>query len=182
LLGAGCLDHRLDVLERQIEPLLADPGAVAKLQPEETDELRSLAPQLREACRRLAEAGLPPTLVHGDLHVGNVARHRGELQYFDWTDACVAHPFFDLHSLQWEQSEANRDALLQAYLAVWEGVVAPERLRDAAELARIVIPLHHAVSYRTIVRGLEPVAQSEMDATHGFLREALVRARDWSDG
>jgi hypothetical protein len=45
-----------------------------------------------------------------------------------------------------------------------------------------VIPLHHAVSYRTIVRGLEPVAKSELDATHSFLREALARARAWSDG
>jgi Phosphotransferase enzyme family len=182
LIAAGCLDRRLDVLERQLEPLLADPGALARLQPEEVDALHLQAPRFREACRRLADIGLPPTLVHGDLHVGNVARQDGELVYFDWTDACIAHPFIDLLSLQWEKDEADREALLDAYLGVWDGVVPPERLREAASLAAIVIPLHHAVSYRTIVRGLEPVAKSELDATHSFLREALARATAWSDG
>ena len=76
------------------------------------------------------------TLVHGDLHPGNVARLDGELAYFDWTDACVAHPFFDLHSLQWQKDEATRAALLDAYLGAWEGVASPERLREAAILPR----------------------------------------------
>ena len=182
LIAAGCLDRRLDVLERQLEPLLADPGATAKLTPEEVDELRRRVPDFRRACRRLGELGPPPTLVHGDLHVGNVARERGELRYFDWTDACVAHPFIDLLSLQWEKAEAERAALLEAYLAAWDGVVAPERLREAAELARIVIPLHHAVSYSTIAAGLEPTARPELDATHVFLREALERVISRPDG
>jgi hypothetical protein len=182
LIAAGCLDRRLDVLERQIDPLLADPEATARLQPEEIDELRRRVPAFHEACRRLGELGLPQTLVHGDLHVGNVARRDGELLYFDWTDACIAHPFIDLHSLQWERDEAERQALLDAYLGAWDGVVGPARLREAAALAAIVIPLHHAVSYRTIVAGLEPTAKPELDATHSFLREALARARAWSDG
>ena len=180
--AGGCLDRRLEVLERQIDPLLVDPEALARLQAEEIDELQGQAPLFREACSRLADLGLPPTLVHGDLHVGNVARQDGQLFYFDWTDACIAHPFIDLHSLQWEQDEAIRASLLDAYLGPWEGIVPDERLREAASLAPLVIPLHHAVSYRTIVGGLEPAAKPELDATHGFLREALARARAWSDG
>jgi hypothetical protein len=182
LIAAGCLDRRLEVLEQQIDPLVADPEAVARLEPDEVEELRRQAPVLREACRRLAEAGLPPTLVHGDLHVGNVARLDGELVYFDWTDACVAHPFIDLHSLQWEKDGASRTALLDAYLEAWKGVESPERLRGAVSLAAVVIPLHHAVSYQRIVAGLEPDAKVELDATHGFLREALARVRDWPLG
>jgi aminoglycoside phosphotransferase (APT) family kinase protein len=155
---------------------------VARLQPDEVEELRRQAPALREACRRLADTGLPPTLVHGDLHVGNVARIDGELVYFDWTDACIAHPFIDLQSLQWERDETSRAALLDAYLEAWQGVASPERLREAASLAAVVIPLHHAVSYQQIVAGLEPDAKVELDATHGFLREALARVRDWPLG
>ena len=102
--------------------------------------------------------------------------------YFDWTDACVAHPFIDLHSLQWEHDETSRAALLAAYLDAWDGVAAPERLREAASLAEIVVPLHHAVSYQHIVAGIEPAARTELDATHEFLREALARARDWPQG
>jgi hypothetical protein len=182
LVAAGCLDRRLEVLERQLEPILAAPDGGGRLQAEELEELRRQTPRFREACRRLADTGLPPTLVHGDLHGGNVARHGGELLYFDWTDACVAHPFIDLLSLQWEQDEAERKAILDAYLAVWDGIVSPERLREAASLAAIVIPLHHAVSYRTIVSGLEPTARGELDATHTFLREALARVKAWPDG
>ena len=97
----------------------------------------------------------------------------GELAYFDWTDACIAHPFIDLHSLQWQKDEATRAALLDAYLGAWE-VESDERLREAAALARIVTPLHHAVSYQHIVAHLEPVAKPELDATHQFLREILA--------
>ncbi len=175
LLSDGCLDRRLDVLENQIEPLLNDPEAVSKLQPDELAELRRLTPSLQAICRRLAEFEIPATLVHGDLHLGNVTRVDGELQYFDWTDACVAHPFIDLLSLQWEPDGAKRAALREAYLEPWLEVAPAERLREAADLAAVVIPLHHAVSYATIVANLEPSAQGEADATHEFLREVLAR-------
>lgn len=176
LLADGCLDRRLEVLEGQIGPLLDDPRAVRRLEAHELAELRRLVPVLQRTCRRLAECGLPATLVHGDLHADNVARIDGELQYYDWTDACVAHPFIDLLSLQWERDETNRAALLEAFLEPWQEVAPRERLQEAAELAAVVIPLHHAVSYATIVNGLEPSGQGELDATHAFLREALARA------
>lgn len=174
LLAAGCLDRRLHALEAQLDPLFADERALSRLEPDETAELRRRADELRGACRRLAECGLPDTLVHGDLHPGNVARQDGELVYFDWTDACVAQPLVDLHSLQWSQDESVRAALLEAYLEGWGGDVPPEAVR----LARVVTPLHHAVSYATIAASLEPVSKPELDATHDFLREAVARVRE----
>ena len=176
LLADGCLDRRLEVLETQIDPLVNDPEAVARLTSEEVAELRRLAPWLKELCRRLAGFDLPSTLVHGDLHMLNVARLDGELVYFDWTDACVAHPFIDLLCLSWEQDEASRAALLDAYLEPWQGVETAERLQEAVALAAVVIPLHHAVSYQHIVSGLEPAAKPELDATHAFLRRLLSNA------
>ena len=53
LLAAGCLDRRLDVLESQLDPLLADPVAVARLT--RAREVGAEAP-----CGG-AEAGLPPS-------------------------------------------------------------------------------------------------------------------------
>jgi len=177
LLADGCLDRRLDVLAAQIDPLVNDPEAVARLTPEEVGELRRLAPELKELCRRLASFGLPSTLVHGDLHMLNVARVDGQLMYFDWSDACVAHPFIDLLSLEWEKDELTRTAMLDAYLEAWQGVETAERLQEAASLAAVVIPLHHAVSYQHIVAGLEPAAKPELDATAGFLRRVLSAAK-----
>ena len=182
LLADSFVDRRLDTLEARVDPLLSDADAVHRLTAEEVAELRRLAPELKDACRRLAGCGIPYALVHGDLHPGNVARLDGELAYFDWTDACIAHPFIDLQSLQWQKDEATRAALLDAYLGAWEGVESPERLREAAALAAIVTPLHHAVSYQQIVANLEPAARPELDATHQFLREILARTRHWSNG
>jgi hypothetical protein len=178
LLADGCLDRRLGVLEDQVDELLADRRALHRLTTAEVRALRRLAPRLHELIGRLDALGLPPTLVHGDLHPANVARVDGEIVYFDWTDGCVAHPFVDLHSLQWERDEAAREAILDAYLEPWREVATEETLREAVVLARVVTPLHHAVSYSTIARSLEPASRSELDATHDFLREAMARARE----
>jgi hypothetical protein len=43
-----------------------------------------------------ASLGIPDTLVHGDLHAGNIGLRGGRSVFFDWTDACVAQPFLDL--------------------------------------------------------------------------------------
>lgn len=181
LLADGCLDRRLEVLETQVDGLVNDPEAVAGLTGEEVTELRHSTPALEDLCRRLAALGLPPTLVHGDLHMLNVARLDGELVYFDWTDACIAHPFVDLLSLGWEEDERARASLLEAYLEPWEGVVTAERLQEALALADVVRPLHHAVSYQHIVAGLEPDAKHELDVTHKFLRRALEKLRGGPD-
>jgi hypothetical protein len=175
LLAEGCLDRRLEVLEGPLEPLVHDAEAVARLERSERRRLRGLVPTFGEACRRLAGFGIPPALVHGDLHYGNVTRSAGNLVYFDWSDACLAHPFIDLFSLQWERKQ-HQAALVDAYLEPWEDLAPRERLIEAVELARVVIPLHHAVSYATIVGALEPTARVELDATHVFLREAVARA------
>ena len=151
--------------------------ATARFTADETIELRRLEPALEQLCRRLDALGPPATLVHGDLHMLNVARLNGELVYFDWTDACISHPFLDLISLQWEPDETSRAVLLNAYLEGWDGAAEPELLQEAVELAAVVRPLHHAVSYRTIVAGLEESAQGE-HATDEFLRELLAQMRE----
>jgi len=181
LLAAGCLDRRLPVLEAQLDALAGDAADITRLSEEEAETFRRRLPELKDACRRLAETGLPPTLVHGDLHLGNVARPGRDLLFFDWTDACVSHPFIDLHTLQWERDEEARKVVLDAYLAEWAGVASPEELRAAVRLAAVVTPLHHAVSYQTIATNVERSGRPELDAAHEFLREALGKLQVLSD-
>lgn len=118
-------------------------------------------------------------LVHGDFHPGNVAVRDGRLWFFDWTDVCVAHPFFDLVTfLEFddEQYEPDRRArLLNAYLSVWADDESDKRVLEAWRLARILGALHQAVSYQHIVRTLEPAARPDLDWTHLFLRAILAR-------
>ena len=67
---------------------------------DEQAAVRAALPQVLAGCQELAGHAVPPSLVHGDLHLGNVARGPAGYRFFDWTDACVAHPFFDLLTLR----------------------------------------------------------------------------------
>jgi hypothetical protein len=82
----------------QVEATAGLPGvdAATWLSPDEEAGLRAAVPGLQARCAELAGHAVPPALVHGDLHLSNVARRPGGYLFFDWTDACVAHPFLDL--------------------------------------------------------------------------------------
>ena len=167
----------------QLDPLLDDPGAVARLTPDEVTELRRLAPALKDALsppRRAAASRRP--LVHGDLHPGNVARIDGELAYFDWTDACIAHPLLrpPLAAVAADDETArprcstpiSRVGRRRVTRAPARGRSAG-RGRDAAAPRRLLPARSSPTSSRS--------ARSELDATHQFLREALARMRAWPD-
>lgn len=62
------------------------------------DRRLALLPAALDAC------GLPATLVHGDMHLGNVAIDTatpgGAVPLlYDWADACVSHPLLDVAQL-----------------------------------------------------------------------------------
>ena len=161
LLAVGCVDRRLDVLAAQIDPLLDDHRALALLGEAEQAQLRALAPRLKAMCAELASYNLPYALVHGDLHPGNVAMRDGTMLLFDWTDASVSHPFFDLMHLF--HSEPDVQARLRdSYFEAWTTFEPIERLRAAWTVAAPLCALHHTVSYQHIVAGLESVTRPEL--------------------
>jgi hypothetical protein len=176
LLADGCIDRRLPVLEGQIDPLMDDDQTMSALTNDQRLRLRALVPVLKELTQEMAGLGVPYTLVHGDLHLANTARIDGEFAFFDWTDACVAHPFFDLMAMKFETDDVEKQLIMEAYLAGWGEVVGPETLQRAVLLAGVLIPLHHAVSYQQLVVHLEPDAKPELDATADFLRRVIAGA------
>ncbi len=184
LRAAGCLDRRLPQLAAQIESLLAAPDFLAHFEPDERERLAALAPRLLAMVERLERYGVPPALVHGDFHPGNIAAQPGRYLFFDWTDACIAHPFFDLITLQDEaralpDGEALWARLLDDYLALWSDYEPVERLREAWTLARPLSILHQIVSYQEIVRGQEASAQNEyIGGVVGWTRELLSSLED----
>ncbi len=167
LADAGCIDRRLPALATQIDPLLADPTTRAALSATDYAALVAFAPDLRQRCTALAAYNLPATLVHGDLHFGNVARRDGDFVFFDWTDACISFPFFDLIEVYFFiEDEAARVTPRNAYLDAWTAYESPARLREAWELAKPLCALHHAVSYLTLINHLEPHTRDEI--AHGL--------------
>lgn len=170
----GCADRRAHTLIHQIEPLLQDELAVAALAPEEVSELRQRVPEMIELCQRISDYSVPLTLIHGDLHAGNVASVDDQLVFFDWTEACIAHPFMDAFMIYNERDEDVHNRMRDAYLPGWSSFESIERLRELWSLCAVVRALHHAVSYLTILRHTEVRSRRELAGTLPFLlREAL---------
>jgi Phosphotransferase enzyme family len=196
LLAAGCLDRRLDRLAAQAErwlPAVGDTGRLPGiddatwLSADEVAGLRAAAPRPVAMCGELAASAVPATLVHGDLHLSNVARGRRGYVFFDWTDACVAHPFLDLPAFfqgdEEEVDDALRDRLRDAYLAEWTRFESPDRLRRTWGLAEPLGALHHAVSYRSLVANPEPPIDAHMTrSTAWWLRKVLAGLRQLTGG
>ncbi|MGB3560986.1 MAG: aminoglycoside phosphotransferase family protein, partial [Geitlerinemataceae cyanobacterium] len=173
----GCLDRRLDRLKSQIDDLFNHETVLSQLKAAELDKLHALAPSLKRLCLQLANYNIPQTLVHGDLHLGNVALHKDSYLFFDWTDSCISHPFFDLFQLFFYPKvqifSATIPKLRDEYLSQWTLYEPIERLREAWALAKPLCALHHAITYQHIVACLEPRAQQECNAIPKFLRSLL---------
>lgn len=182
LLAAGCLDRRLATMPARIEALLTAEQMLATVTAAEQTQLRELIPWLQGLCSQLAALGVPETLVHGDLHGGNVAVENGRFVYFDWTDPCVTHPFFDMVEIFYERETAVQTQLRDAYLAQWTAYASPEQLLTAWSLADILAAIHHGVSYWHIVANIETHEQHQLVWSLPFwLRRLLRLAQAWQE-
>jgi hypothetical protein len=162
LLAIGCADRRLARLREQIPSLLDAPETRAETDAALLARLAALVPEIQAACGALAACGIPETLLHGDLHAGNVGYKDGRLSIFDWTDAAVGHPFIDLLTFLPSRPRpgildpaAVSRRLLEAYLQGWAAFAPMDELRRAVELVQTVARLHHAQSYLQILRSVE---------------------------
>lgn len=193
LLAAGCVDRRLDRLAAELERWLATlertrefPGIDDDtwLTADEMATLRRATPQLLRLCELVADLPVPDGLVHGDLHLGNVAAGAAGYTVFDWTDACVAHPFFDmLTMLQATRDAPSRMRLRDAYLAEWHVVAPPDDVARTWQLAQPLGALHQAISYRCLVERMAPPVERHMrESTARWLREALAALRATDSG
>lgn len=176
LLGFGCRDRRLPVLTRQIAELAAHPLTARHITPDDLARLRAALPAFQERCAVLGRYNLPDCLVHGDLHLGNVARNGEGYQIFDWSDSCIAHPFVDLIEPYFFHGQATTQARLRdAYLAQWTAWEPMERLHEIWRLAKPIAALHQAVSYLHILLGQEELIHDEMtDGLREFIGLALA--------
>ena len=195
LLAAGCLDRGLDRLAAQALAWLPAVEATAELAcidqatwltEDETAAVRAALPQVLACCAELGGHAVPPSIVHGDLHLANVARGPVGWLFFDWTDACVAHPFLDLATIRRgtafadeEGDDELRELLRVVYRSEWASFEPPERLDRALRLAAPLGALHQAVSYRSIVAQLEPPIDAHMaQSTAWWLRRMLTELDD----
>ena len=78
LIALGMFDRSPEWLADAIRGLLSDGDDLLGLEPVERERLGALLPTFLEMCERLAAGPLPVTIVHGDLHLANVAHSRDD--------------------------------------------------------------------------------------------------------
>jgi hypothetical protein len=158
--AVGCPVRGPLELRSVIGPLLADETALLGpgehgLLIEQLSRLRRLRPSLERACDELADSGLPMALEHGDLWSSNVYVGDNAVQFIDWTDASVSHPFFSLmpllQSAQWDLDPTTvpgvQARVIDRYLEQWLPFAPRQRLRRALAIARPLAALHIATTY-----------------------------------
>ncbi len=180
LLAAGCLDRRLDRLAAAVPALLAALDAPGVLEPAEVAALRAAEPRLVTLCAELARYRVPPALLHGDLHENNIVIGATGPLIFDWSDACIAHPFLDLVTLidpeDAPPAPEERARWRDLYLSYWTDYEPLERLRAVADLAEPVGLLHQVLSYNQIMAGVEPGARWQYRWGFRFFARRLLAA------
>ncbi|MBU8859086.1 MULTISPECIES: aminoglycoside phosphotransferase family protein [unclassified Micromonospora] len=106
--------------------------------------------------RQVVDCGLPDTLVHGDLHPGNVRGDDRHRTVIDWADSFVGHPAFDILRLT-EDVDADAAArLVDAWARRWRTDVPGSDPRRAVDLLRPVAPLRQAAVYAMFLAAIEP--------------------------
>ncbi|WP_165498515.1 phosphotransferase family protein [Streptomonospora litoralis] len=133
-------DLRPAALGRLLDGFLADPGLNAALG-EGADLLMRHRSAFDADCKALDDSGVPPSLDHSDLHVGNAFVLDGRYRFADWGDAAVAHPFFSLLvPLRIAVRDLGADSrteqrLRDAYLEPWTASYPASTLRAAVPRA-----------------------------------------------
>ncbi len=180
LLALGCPDRSVNRLEAQVADLLADTAGMRidqtqGLSAAEATRLLALGPALRQACRAFAALNLPPSLEHGDLHSNNIAlAPGGGFVYYDWSDGCLAPPFFGLSAFLENAPAHLHPALTAVYTSPWRTYADEAALQRARRLARPLSDLHLALSYAWIRAQTEPRQHWQLAGSLPyFLRELL---------
>ncbi len=175
-LELGCPDRSLGKMVELIDPLISVStqllaGKPWGLSEDELEQLHGLSMRLKLMCARLATYNVPHTLLHGDLG-GNILVKDDGYVFFDWTDVCVSHPFFDMATIMDTVFDDNlfhgeadvAQRLQEAYLEPWTAYEPVERLLDAFHIARPLGALHQAMSYVWILTNLAEDARWELEA------------------
>jgi hypothetical protein len=105
---------------------------------------------------RAAACGLPDTLVHGDLHPGNVCGTPEDRTIIDWGDSFIGHPAFDILRLTERLSPPDAAAVIAYWAQLWRDAIPGCEPAQAAELLRPVAALRMAAVYQMFLDNIEP--------------------------
>lgn len=176
--AAGVEVRSLEGLVGELHRALHDSVVSDRFTEEEWSSWRALEPWAVAQVRALDALGLPLALNHGDLHLGNVAGQDAPV-VFDWTDACLTHPYLDARHLAREQPDPGfADAVWEAWTAPWRAAhsdVDHDRARALAEPVEVVFQL---ATYERILRAQDGASRGDLLSVVPWLHDRLREARE----
>lgn len=113
--------------------------------------VRSQIASVEKQARELLACSVPDTLVHGDLHLGNVGERLPGVgyQFFDWGGCFIGNPFCDFAvMILLQDPEINVEEAEGSYFSFWASYGTKAELRRCAQLACIcycVVIVHDMV-------------------------------------
>jgi len=170
LLGAGVPDRRPTNLTADIARVVTEHGGADA-------RLDALVTGIDDRLAKVASCGLPDTLVHGDLHPGNVRSDGRSRTLIDWGDSFIGHPAFDILRLTEELDEPDANHLIDTWAARWRAAAPGCDPYLAVELMRPVAALRNAAVYAHFLDNIEPAEHPYHAADVGFW---LTRAAEFA--
>jgi Phosphotransferase enzyme family len=172
------LVDRVDKLLAHGVPDRRDPGPrirqVAAARRAEVPGLAELVARLDDRLAAAAACGLPDTLLHGDLHPGNVRSGGSRRVLLDWGDAGVGNPAYDVIRLTGDLPPADAERVVRRWATWWRQAVPGSVPEEAVDLLRPVAALCAAVTYADFLAAIEPTERPYHAADVGRSLAAAV--------
>jgi len=182
LLAMGLPDWRPAGLMALIEDVVGRTSS--ELSAEDRSTLGGFVSGLPRRFDRLAECGIPDSLVHGDFGPGNLRGGDRSLVLLDWGDCGVGHPLLDQPAMFDRAPQDAVEPLRDQWAAEWETAVPGSNPRQAARLLAPVAAARQAVIYRKFLDNIEPSEHPyhRADPSNWLARTAaLVRSETNTD-
>jgi hypothetical protein len=175
---AGCPDRGVEPTLAAWHRVLAHDPEMALLSDDERAAVLGATDEVEARVREFWSTGLPDTLAHGDLHPGNVAYDGQDLRLFDWTDACISHPFLDGSHLTYfvasHDADADADRQLADFAEPWREAYPEADVDRALALAPLADLVFQTVTFAAIAAATEEGA-GDFTGTVAFLVKASAR-------
>ncbi|WKE66998.1 aminoglycoside phosphotransferase family protein [Gallaecimonas kandeliae] len=175
LKASGCLARPVTALPERLAELFCDERLAGLLPSKALAYATETIAKVAEAIADLGRHPLPDALMHGDLHIENIARTQDGFVFFDWSDACISHPFIDGTYVYRMPEGAGKERIIDAYLGGWTAFMDKGALRQTWDRAEILCYAHQAQSYGSMMIQLPEQGRAPLKTA---FENAFIRLND----
>ncbi len=162
LWAAGAPDRRRAATVDGLNLIINESVELDQLSARERQTAQTMEPWLVGQLDALEATGMPYSLGHGDLHLGNVTVVNDRALLYDWTDAAVTFPVLDIALLSQSAGIDDPAAVSAAYATLWREHCPAADIDTALLLAPRVNRIYQAISYEGIYRAQEERTRWEL--------------------